>query len=116
MRRAFNSRCATLPALTNGTRTGFHMRMVQRDLQERLRAETVAARDRIAAAVRPLDPARLVERTEPGWSAAEVLEHLLVTEESYEVGVQQALRAARPDAAAPMREWRSSILGGFIAD
>jgi len=39
--------------------------MLQRDLHQQLRAESIAARDRIAALVRPLDGAQPTEHPEP---------------------------------------------------
>ena len=51
------------------------MRMIQRDLHQQLRTEALAARQRVADLVRPLDPAQLQEHPEAQrWSVAEVLE------------------------------------------
>jgi hypothetical protein len=92
------------------------MRLPQRDLHQQLRAEVVATRERIAAMVRPLDPAQLNEHPEPkGWSVGQVLEHLLISDELNQVRAEEALRHARPDAGAPLREWKPSLLGGLIA-
>jgi hypothetical protein len=44
-----------------------------------------------------------------------VLEHLCVTSELYEPPVRTLLRGARPDAAAPMRDWKPTLIGGFMA-
>ena len=93
------------------------MRLPQRDLHQQLRAESIASRDRITTLVRPLDAARLVQHPEQGgWSVGQVLEHLLVSEEAYDTPLRALLRGARPDAGAPAREWRSTLLGGFIAE
>ena len=92
------------------------MRMIQRDLQQKLTADIRATRDRIETVVRPLDGAQLVERPEPnGWSVGEVLEHICVAGELYREPTRNLLHSARPDAAAPGREWKSTILGGMIA-
>jgi hypothetical protein len=92
------------------------MRMVQRDLQKQLASEIHSTRLRIESAVRPLDGAQLVERPEPnGWSVGEVLEHLCISSELYEEPTRKLVRTARPDATAPGREWKSTLLGGLIA-
>ena len=92
------------------------MRMIQRDLHQQLRTEALAARQRVADLVRPLDPAQLQEHPEAQrWSVAEVLEHLCVTHEASSAPAVVAARAARPDAGAPAREWRPSFLGNLIA-
>ena len=92
------------------------MRIIQRDLHAQLRAEAVQARDRIAALVRPLNAAQINEHPEPkGWSVAEVIEHLLVADERSVAPAMEVMRTARPDAAAPAREWKPSFLGGLIA-
>lgn len=76
----------------------------------------MATRTRIADLVRPLDPSRLVAHPEPkGWSIGEVLEHLCVSDELYEERLQAVMRSAPRDAGAPFRDWRPSLLGGFLA-
>ena len=90
--------------------------MLQRDLQQALHTRTHALRDRIAGIARPLDPERLVRRPpDGGWSVGHVLEHLCVTSELYVPPIGALLRGARPDAAAPLREWTPTLLGGFMA-
>lgn len=92
------------------------MRMVQREFHAKLRANALQARDQIAALVRPLNTAQLNEHPESkGWSVAEVLEHLLVSDERSSAPAMEVTRNARPDAGAPAREWKSSFLGGLIA-
>lgn len=92
------------------------MRLRQRDLYEQLRSQEATARDRIAAVVRPLDPARLNEHPETnGWSVGQVLEHLCMSDELYAPRLTKLLASNPPDAAAPAREWKSSFLGGRIA-
>ncbi len=92
------------------------MRLLQRDLYQQLRAESIATRERLAGLVRPLDPAQLAEHPEPkGWSVAQVLEHLCIADELAEPLVEAVLRGTRPDAGAPAREWKSSLIGGLIA-
>lgn len=88
--------------------------MLQRDLQQALLTRTRALRERIVAAARPLDPERLVRRPpDGGWSVGHVLEHLCVTSELYEPPLRVLLRRARPDAAAPLREWKPTLIGSF---
>ena len=90
--------------------------MLQRDLHQALRTRTHALRDRIAGITRPLDPEQLLRRPpDGGWSVGHVLEHLRVTSELYEPPLRALLRDARPDAAAPLREWKPTLLGGFMA-
>lgn len=61
------------------------MLLPQREIHQQLRAEAIDTRERIAAIVRPLDPAQLNEHPEPnGWSVAQVLEHLCVADERYD--------------------------------
>lgn len=92
------------------------MRLIQRELHRQLHDEVVATRERIAALVRPLDPAQLAEHPEPeGWSVGQVLEHLCLADELYDEPFQKLLRGARPDAGAAAREWKSSFIGGMIA-
>src|SRR5438067_3350812 len=93
------------------------MQLLQRDLHQKLRVEGAAARDRIAALVRPLDPAKLNEHPESkGWSVAQVLEHLCLADERYQAPLAALLRDSRPDASAPSREWKPSFIGNFIAN
>ena len=88
--------------------------MLQRDLEQVLLTRTQALRDRIGAIARPLDPERLVRRPpDGGWSVGHVLEHLCVTSELYEPPIRALLRDARPDAAAALREWKPTLVGGF---
>ena len=62
------------------------MQMVQRDLHQQLRAEAIAAREKIAALLKPFDESKLNEHPEPEeWSVAQVLEHLCVANEKNEV-------------------------------
>ena len=89
--------------------------MLQRDLQRGLHARTLALRERSIAIARPLDPEQLVRRPpDGGWSVGHVLEHLCVTAELYEPPIRAMLQHSRPDAAAPLREWRPTLLGGFM--
>lgn len=92
------------------------MSITQRALLDDLRTRSLAIRTRIAGMVRPIDAARLAQRTEPnGWSASEVLEHLLVTDALYEAPVAALIRGARADAGAPAREWKPSWPGKLLA-
>ena len=93
------------------------MRLPQQDLHQQLRAESIATRERLAGMLRRLDPAQVNEHPEPeGWSVGQVLEHVLKADDLSRALVVPVLRAARPDAGAPAREWKSSLVGGFIAD
>lgn len=86
--------------------------MLQRDLQQALHARTLALRDRVSALARPLDPEQLVRRPpDGGWSVGHVLEHLCVTSELYERPIRVLLENARPDAAAPLRPWKPTLIG-----
>jgi hypothetical protein len=92
------------------------MRLPQRDLHQQLRAEAIAARERIAAMVRPFDQSKINEHPEPtGWSVGQVLEHLCVADERYKAPLAVLLRTTRLDAGAAAREWKSSFIGGRIA-
>lgn len=92
------------------------MQLQQRDLYQQLRRESIASRERIMAVVRPIDAAKLNEHPEAkGWSVAQVLEHLCRADEHYIRPVMELLSQARADAAAPLREWKPSFLGGRIA-
>jgi hypothetical protein len=92
------------------------MPQLQRDLHEQLRTESLSLHQRIATLARGLDPEQLVRRpTTKGWSVGEVLEHLCVADELYAKPVATLIHRAHIDAAAPMREWRPTRLGGFIA-
>ena len=90
--------------------------MKQTDLHRQLRDEAIATRERLSVMLRPLSLSQINEHPEPnGWSVADVLEHLCVADELSEKPTADLLRASRPDAAAPTREWKSSFIGGMIA-
>jgi hypothetical protein len=92
------------------------MRLPQRDLYQKLRAEANATRERIAGLVRPLDPSKINEHPEPnGWSVGQVLEHLCIADERYEAPLAALMQSATRDAGAPAREWKPSFIGGMIA-
>ena len=92
------------------------MRLLQRDLHQQLRAESIATRERIATLARPLDASKLNERPEPtGWTVGQVLEHLCLSDEVYDAPFGALMRGARQDAGAAAREWKSSFVGGLIA-
>ncbi|MBW8769447.1 MAG: DinB family protein [Gemmatimonadetes bacterium] len=91
--------------------------MLQRDLQQTLHTRSLELIDRIAALARPLDPERLVRRPPSGgWSVGHVLEHLCVTSELYEPPIRALLASARPDAAAPLRPWKPTLIGRFTVN
>lgn len=90
--------------------------MLQKELHQRLRTEMRANHDRVASVTRALDPERLVRRPAPGaWGVAEVLEHLVLMDALFLTPVEPLIRESRPDAAAPMREYRESFIGKKIA-
>ncbi len=92
------------------------MQITQKELHELLRAEAIASREKIASLTRALDSAKLNEHPEPnGWSVGQVLEHLLVADESYKAPLVELLGKARHDAAAVSRSWKPSLLGRLIA-
>jgi hypothetical protein len=89
--------------------------MLQRELHQALRARIIASHAHIAELTRPLDQDRLFRRPpKGGWSVGEVLEHLCISSEAYGPLILDALRRARPDAAAPLREWRATYFGRFL--
>jgi hypothetical protein len=89
--------------------------MLQRDLQRNLRDRTLATHHELARLVRPLDPERLNRRPpDGGWSVGQVLEHLCVSVEIYEPGLQAMLRTARIDAASALREWKPTLFGRML--
>lgn len=99
------------------TRNPNQMQLSQRELQKQLREESIATRERLAPLLRRLDASQINEHPEPeGWSVAQVLEHLCIADERVIPLVDAVLRAATPDAGAPAREWKSSLLGGLIAE
>jgi hypothetical protein len=90
--------------------------MLQRDLHQALRARAIASHAQIAELARPLDQDRLFRRPpDGGWSVGEVLEHLCVSAEAYGPLVLELLQKARADAAAPLREWKPTFFGKFLA-
>jgi hypothetical protein len=93
------------------------MRLIQRDLHQQLRAEAIATRERLVPLLRRLDASQINEHPEPqGWSVGQVIEHLLLADDLSRVRMTELLRSARPDAGAPAREWKSTILGGLVAN
>lgn len=92
------------------------MHLTQLELHRQLRTEALANHQRVAALARPLDPERLVRRpSPPGWSVGEVLQHLCVADELYRGPLTELVHGARPDAGAPAREWKPTLIGNFLA-
>ena len=92
------------------------MKTTQKELHQALRTEAIATREKIAELTRNLDAAKLNEHPEPaGWSVAQVLEHLLVADESYKAPLADLMSKAPHDAAAISKNWKPSFIGGFIA-
>jgi hypothetical protein len=91
--------------------------MLQRDLQQSLRARARATHDEVARLTRPLDPEQLNRRPPGGgWSVGQVLEHLCVSVEVYTPPLQAMLRSARADASAPLREWKPTTFGRLLVN
>lgn len=93
------------------------MPLLQRDLHEQLRTESSSLHQRVATLARGLDPEQLLRRPEPaGWSVGEVLEHLCIADALYAPVLTTLVHRARPDAGAPLREWRPTLLGRIMVD
>jgi DinB superfamily len=91
------------------------MPMLQRDLHQQLRTESVSLHQRLATLARDLDPEQLVRRPTPSsWSVGEVLEHLCLADENYARPLATLLHRAHIDAGAAMRPWQPSLLGKFL--
>jgi hypothetical protein len=91
------------------------MPITQRDLHQQLGATMRANHARVAELARPLDPERLVRKPAPdAWSVGETVEHLLLMDALFIPVVLERVRASRADAAAPLREWRPSLIGRMI--
>jgi hypothetical protein len=85
--------------------------------QAQLIAEWRAGLERIAASVSELagglsEQQLLWTPPEGGWSVAQVLEHLAITNEQYLSAIREALTAASPPAG---RVWRPSLAGRMLA-
>lgn len=92
------------------------MKITQKELHSRLRAEAEKTREKVVDLTADLDAAKLHEHPEPaGWSVAQVLEHLLRTDEAYAAPLAELLSKAPRNAAALTREWKPSLVGRFIA-
>lgn len=92
------------------------MQMPQRDLQQQVKARSLASRGRIVDLVRTLDAGKLHQHPEPtGWSVGEVLEHLCISDELYDRPLRALVASARPDAGAPTRDWKPSFFGKLVA-
>jgi hypothetical protein len=92
------------------------MRLIQRDLYKQARSQSIAMRERITELARPLDGDRLLQRPAPNaWSVGGVLEHICVAEGLFAGPVRNAIATARADAGAPLRVWKSTLLGGLVA-
>lgn len=88
----------------------------QKEVQAQLAADFRANHDRLAEVVRPLDPDRLLRPPGAGrWSVGQVLEHLALMDGRFLAATEPLVRDARRDAAAPLREWKPTFIGGQIA-
>jgi hypothetical protein len=92
------------------------MQILQRDLHQQLRAESIATRERITPLLRSLDEAKIHEHPDPNkWSIGQVLEHLVKGDELFESPSKKLIAGARPDAGARAREWKPTLLGRMVA-
>jgi hypothetical protein len=92
------------------------MQLPQRDLQQQVKAQSLATRGHIVGLVRGLDGGKLHQHPEPsGWSVGEVLEHLCISDELYDPRIRTLMASARPDAGAPARDWKPSFFGNLVA-
>ncbi len=93
------------------------MPLLQRDLHQQLRTESLALHQRLAAVSRALDPEQVVRRPSPSaWSVGEILEHLCIADERYAKPVATLIHRAHIDAGAPLRPWRPTLLGRLIVN
>ena len=77
--------------------------------EREIRASIAELREKVA----PLEYLQLGWRPpEGGWSIAQVMEHLIITDESYLQPLSAALSGAKTTATSP--EWRPSLIGGFL--
>ena len=90
--------------------------MLQKEFQQRLRAELRANRERVSALAKPLDPEQLVRKPSPGkWSVGEILEHLVLMDGLFLSAIEPLVKSTRPDAGAPARAFHSTFVGRQIA-
>jgi hypothetical protein len=88
----------------------------QAALTAELRGRLDAANQRARAVVEGLDAATLVRRpANGGWSIGEVLEHLIVSADSYlQILPDVIARARSRHVGGPSTEWRPSAIGGWL--
>lgn len=80
-------------------------------LAERVR-DVRASISQLRSKVGPLQYLQLGWRPpEGGWSIAQVMEHLVITDQSYVDALREQLPKARP---ATSWEWKPSLIGGFL--
>ena len=81
----------------------------------RLAAANRAVIDRIRSAVSGVGPDALTRRpNDGGWSIAEVLEHLIVSADSYLERVRQLVRENGGRLASPDARWKPTLGGGLL--
>jgi hypothetical protein len=87
----------------------------QRQHWEGLRAANRAVIDRIRGAVSGLSPEALARRPAAGgWSIAEVLEHLIVSADSYLEAVRALVQPKSNPQSNENTMWKPSLMGGLL--
>lgn len=72
---------------------------------------------RIRSAVSALSPSDLMRRPPGGgWSVAEVLEHLIVSADSYLATVRPIMAAKHGHPVTPATMWKPSLMGGLLVN
>jgi hypothetical protein len=87
----------------------------QRQHCESLRVANRAVIDRIREAVSALSPDALARRpAHGGWSIAEVLEHLIVSTDSYLEAMRPLVQGIRGPRSSERTMWKPSLMGGLL--
>jgi hypothetical protein len=87
----------------------------QRQYRDSLHASNRAVIDRIRDAVSGLSPDALSRRPATGgWSIAEVLEHLIVSADSYLEAVRPLVQGRKSAASDESTMWKPSLMGGLL--
>jgi uncharacterized damage-inducible protein DinB len=88
----------------------------QRRHREKLLQENEAVIARVRARLSGVSPDRLARRpASGGWSVAEVLEHLIVSADSYLTTMRPLIREQRGGPVDGNAVWTPTIMGGLLA-